>query len=115
VALDAVQWDGVEHASIDEDHAVALYGLVKRGEGDAGTDSLKEATLPDDDLAPGFQVGGYGTIGYRQVLDGDIGHKLHNGLDDALAFHQVIEREREVGEFEHLLPVDGLHPSPKLL
>ena len=115
MALDTVQGNGVEHASVDEDHAVALYGLVKRGEGDAGTDSLKEATLPDDDLAPGFQVGGYGTIGYRQVLYSHIGHKLHDSLDDALAFHQVIEREREVGEFEHLLPVDGLHPGSERL
>ena len=93
MAFDTVQGNGVEHASVDEDHAIALHGLVERGEGDAGTDGLKEAALPDDDLAPGFQVGGYGTIGYRQVLDGDIGHKLHDGLDDALALHQMIERE----------------------
>ena len=113
--LDTVQGDGIDHATVDEDHAAALHGFVKRGKGDAGADGLEQTALADDDLATSFQVGGNGAIGYRQVLDEHVGHELHDGLDDTFALHQVIERQREIGELKHFLPVDGLHPSPKLL
>ena len=92
-----------------------MYGLVERGQRDAGTNGLEETALAQHHLATGLPVGGYGTIGYGQVLDGHIGHKLHDGLDDAGAFDDVVEAEREVRQFEHLLPVDGLHPIAERL
>ena len=41
-------------------------------------------------LTSGLPVGSHGTIGYWQVFDGDVGHKLHDGLDDARSFGQMV-------------------------
>ena len=58
----------------------------------------------------GFQVGSHSAIGYLQFFDRHIRHKLHDGLEDAGAFYNMIQTQREVGQLQHLPAVNGLHP-----
>ena len=110
MTLHAVQGDGIGDTAVDEDHAIALYGFVEGGQGDGGTDGLEEAALVENDLVASLPVGGNGTVGDGQLLDGHIGHELHNGLYDTCAFDQMVEAEGEVGELQHLPTIHGLHP-----
>ena len=113
--LHTVQGDGVGDAAVDEDHAVALHGFVEGGQGDGGTDGFEEAAVAHDDFVTGLPVGGDGTIGDGQLLDGHVGHEFHDGLDDTRAFDEVVETEGEVGKLQHLPAVHSLHPFAEIL
>ena len=104
----------IDDAAVDQNHLVALVRFIERRQGDGGAYGLEQAALANHSLAPCLPVGGHCAIGNWQVFDWHVGHKLHDGLDDARALCDVVEAEREVCQLKHLSAVYRLHPFAKL-
>ena len=86
-----VHRDGIRHTAVDEYHTVALHRFIERRQRDGGSDGLEETALAEYHFATCFPVGGYGTIGDWQVLNGHVRHKLHDGLDNTRTFYYMIQ------------------------
>ena len=110
LSLDTIQRNGVKHTTVNQYHSVTLYWLIERRQGNAGTYSLEQTAFVEYDFAASFHISSYGTIGNRQIFYGYVWHKLHDSLDNTVAFHQMSDRKGKVYQFQHLLSVDAFHP-----
>lgn len=68
-------------------------GAEKGGDRYGGANGLEEAAVGEDDFSPAVVVGGYGAEGDGERFDGAVGDKLLDGLDDAVAFDNVVDTE----------------------
>ena len=93
VALHSVERKRIGDAAIDEEAVLHFNRAEKGGDRYGGANGLEEAAVGEDDFSPAVVVGGYGAEGDGERFDGAVGDKLLDGLDDAVAFDNVVDTE----------------------
>ena len=93
VTLHSVERKRIGDAAINEEAVPHFNGAEKGGDRYGGANGLEEAAVGEDYFSPAVVVGGYGAEGDGERFDGAVGDKLLDGVDDAVAFDNMVDTE----------------------
>ena len=109
-----VQRQAVGHGTVHKHRVAPLNGPEQRRDGDGSPHGRKERAAVKDHLLARVQVGRHGAEGHVKVLNPHLGHNLPDGVNDALALHNVVLGDGQVHEREHLPCVQRVEPLLEL-
>ena len=85
-------------------------GTEHHGDGDGGADGVEQAAGGELYFLLAQNVRGQGGVRQGQAFDGHVGNYLFQFADEAIALHQAVAAQGEIGQLEHLALVPTAQP-----